>query len=101
MNFNQWKIILAEDDFDSSQMISMILEHYGIEVHLTKNGAECLRLLETITPTVVVLDLMMPELDGWATLEKIRSNPRTADVPTVAVTAYYSVEMAEEARVAG
>mgnify|MGYP000580746677 CR=1 FL=1 len=101
MDYSQWIIIVAEDEYDSLQTISMILKHNGIQLHIARNGRECLHLLQQVTPTVVILDLMMPELDGWATLAQIRADQRIAHLPVVAVTAYYSVEMMEEARLAG
>ncbi|MFN8376046.1 MAG: response regulator [Anaerolineae bacterium] len=101
MSINQWKVLVVEDEFDSAQMMSLILKHYGIEVEVAHNGKECLQALEGGLPTAIVLDLMMPEMDGWVTLQKIRSNRATAQLPVVAVTAYYSVEIAAEAQRAG
>jgi two-component system, cell cycle response regulator DivK len=101
MNFDQWKVLVVEDEFDSLQTISIILRHYGIQVHVAHNGSECLDLLEQMMPTAIVMDLMMPEMDGWATLARIRANQRTAQLPVVAMTAYYSPEVADDARQAG
>ena len=101
MDYSQWTILVAEDEYDSLQTISMILRHYGIQLYIARNGNECLLLLQQVTPTLVILDLMMPEMDGWVTLAQIRADQLIAHLPVVAVTAYYSVEMMEEARLAG
>lgn len=101
MNFNQWTILVVEDEFDSLQTISTILKHYGIQVYVARNGKECLQMLENLTPTAVVMDLMMPEMDGWQTLARIRADSRTAKLPVVAVTAYYSPDVEADAQAAG
>ncbi|NWF70251.1 MAG: response regulator [Chloroflexi bacterium] len=101
MSFDQWKVLLVEDEYDSVQTISKILRHYGIAVETAHNGRECLAVMERSLPTVVVMDLMMPEMDGWQTLARIRADSHLAQVPVVAVTAYYSFDVAEDAHKAG
>jgi CheY-like chemotaxis protein len=98
---NAWRIIVVEDEFDSAKMVSKILSYHGIEVHVAHDGNECLALLDTFEPTLIVTDLAMPGMDGWQTLGAIRANPLTAHIPVVAITAYYSVDVAEEAVNAG
>ncbi len=97
----QWKVIVVEDTYDDVHLISKILEHYGIQVFVTNNGNECIDLLNEVEPTLVVTDLAMPEKDGWQTLVAMRSDSRTAHIPVVAVTAYHSADVAEEALQAG
>ena len=101
MNPLEWVILIVEDEFDSLQTISKILEHHGIQIRAAHNGNECLRLLAEIEPTAVVMDLAMPEMDGWETLAEIRANPATAHLPVVAVTAFYSTDVGEDVFKAG
>jgi CheY-like chemotaxis protein len=96
-----WRVLVVEDEFDSIQMVSKILRHHGAEVHIARDGHECIKLLETLEPTLIIMDLALPEMDGWETLEKIRSNPATAQLLVVAITAYHSVSVAEDAHEAG
>jgi CheY-like chemotaxis protein len=96
-----WQVIVVEDEYDSVQMVSKILSYHGIDVLVAHNGEECMKLLEQVQPTLIVTDLAMPEMNGWETLAAIRANPRTERIPVVAMTAYHSVDMAEEARLAG
>ncbi|MBI1279431.1 MAG: response regulator [Anaerolineaceae bacterium] len=96
-----WQFIVVEDEYDSLQMVSDILRFHGINVLIAHNGRECLDLLTMNSAHLVVTDLAMPEMDGWETLNAIRSNPRTAMIPVVAISAYHSVEVAEKARAAG
>ena len=101
MNNNGWQVLLVEDEFDSLQVVSKILKYHGIQVVVAHHGGECIELLNDLTPTLVVTDLAMPTMDGWQTLAAIRANPRTQHIPVVAVTAYHSVDVAEEAVNAG
>jgi len=98
---NTWCILVVEDEYDSIQMVSKILRHHGVEVHIAHNGFECLEMLESLAPDLIIMDLALPEMDGWETLAKIRGNPSTETLPVVAITAYHSVNVAEDAKKAG
>jgi CheY-like chemotaxis protein len=97
----QWKVILVDDEPDSLNLIHDILTLNGAEVYRAANGEQCLALLATVSPTLIVLDLAMPKPNGWDLLKMVREAPATACVPVVAVTAYYSDQVAEQARLAG
>ncbi len=101
MSVNNWKVIIVEDTYDDQQLISRILEHHGVQVFLAKNGNECLKLLQQVEPTLIVTDLAMPSKDGWQTLVAIRSSVETAHIPVIAITAYHSTDVAEDAMNAG
>lgn len=101
LDVKSWRVLVVEDEFDSIQMVSKILRHHGAEVHVARNGRECLKALETLRPTLIIMDLALPEMDGWEALEKIRANPQTARIPVAAITAYHSVNVAEDAHEAG
>lgn len=96
-----WTVIVAEDTYDDMQLVSAILTHSGIDVHVTHNGKECLTLAQSLQPTLIVTDLAMPEMDGWEMLGQLRANAETAHIPVVAVSAYYSADVAKDARRAG
>lgn len=101
MNVQSWKVVIVEDTYDDQQLVSRILQHYGAEVYVVHNGYECIDLLHEVDPTVIVTDLAMPMKDGWQTLVDIRSNVETAHIPVVAITAYHSADVAEDAMKAG
>jgi len=101
MKQNEWQILLVEDEYDSTQMVSEILGYYGIHVHVVRNGVECLEALNKLTPTLIIMDLAMPEMDGWETLSAIRANPRTSHIPVVATTAYHSSNVEDNSLKAG
>jgi CheY-like chemotaxis protein len=101
MAFNNWQVLVVEDEHDSAQVVSQILLYYGVEVFVARNGFECLDALRDLTPTLIITDLAMPGMDGWQTLSEIRANPQTANIPVVAVTAYHSANVAQGAIEAG
>ncbi|NPE28071.1 response regulator [Methanococcoides sp. SA1] len=73
------KILVVDDEVDTIFLIRSILEPEGFEVLGAGGGAECLKILESVKPDVILLDIMMPDMDGWETFHKIRSED--VDVP--------------------
>lgn len=98
---NEWHILLVEDEFDSLQMISKIMMHHGVDLRVARDGQECLAVLDTYTPTLVVMDLALPVMDGWETLSAIRADEKWSQIPVVAITAYHSVSVEADAYEAG
>ncbi|HVV52843.1 MAG TPA: response regulator [Polyangia bacterium] len=77
-----------EDDADIREVMTAVLEDRGFSVICAPNGRAGLEQLRAgATPEVIVLDLMMPVMDGWAFREAQLSDPRLADIPTVVITA--------------
>ena len=82
------KALVAEDNPVNRELLRELLEARGYAVHEACNGQEALDLIEAVRPDILLLDLGMPVLDGFATVGKIRENPRLAELPVLAVTAY-------------
>jgi CheY-like chemotaxis protein len=101
MDKSGWMVLIVEDEDDSLQMVSKILRYHGVRTHSARNGRECIDTLKRIEPTLVIMDLAMPEMDGWETLLEMRANPDTAHIPVVAITAYHSANVAQDAMQAG
>ena len=79
--------MVVDDNADVRLLMHRVFWSAGFEVTTAESGAAALALLaEREPPDVVVLDVQMPELDGWGTLDAIRSNPRTSRVPVVLCT---------------
>jgi DNA-binding response OmpR family regulator len=77
-------VLVVDDDADIRGLLRELLERAGYEVLESPNGREGLRTLYSKSPDLVLLDVSMPELDGWQTLERIRD---VSDVPVVMLTA--------------
>jgi DNA-binding response OmpR family regulator len=80
-------ILLAEDDPHIRRVSEVALRRDGFEVTTVADGAEALQLLEDRAFDLVVLDGMMPHLDGFEACRRIRANPRTAQVPVIMISA--------------
>lgn len=80
------KVLIVEDDSDLRRLYAIGLNKYGFEVKLAANGAEALDRAETEHPDLLLLDLVMPVMDGWEVLEKINSSGRTEPIPVVIIS---------------
>ena len=84
---SQAEVLLIDDDDDARTLMRRALESSGHRVEEAGNGREGIAALEQRVPDLVILDLMMPVMDGFAVLESIREDERLRDVPVVVVTA--------------
>jgi DNA-binding response OmpR family regulator len=82
------KILVVDDDRSIRSLIAATLELEGYEVRMAEDGFSALRAVEAFQPDVVVLDVMMPGLDGHQVLQRLRSSDRGATLPVVMLTAY-------------
>ena len=81
------RLLLAEDDPDIQLVARMSLKRAGFDVVVAPNGAEALRKAAEARPDVILLDWMMPELDGLETCTRLKADPATHDVPVIFLTA--------------
>jgi two-component system phosphate regulon response regulator PhoB len=81
------QVLVVDDNDDNVRIIGEILRTRGFTVRVAHDGATALRALEEQRPDVVLLDVMMPEMDGMEVLDRIRTNPQLANVPVILVTA--------------
>jgi two-component system, cell cycle response regulator DivK len=82
------KILIAEDNAVNRELLRELLESHGYTVHEARDGQEALQMIEQTPPDLLLLDIGMPVLDGFAVVRKIREDPRLVSLPVVAVTAY-------------
>ena len=80
-------ILLVDDDPAMRRLPSVLLKREGFEILEASGGTEALEILKTETPDLVLLDIMMPDMDGFEVCEAIRENPRTADIPVIMLSA--------------
>ena len=80
-------ILIVEDNLLNLELVSDLLADEGYSTQQAQSGEEGLRLAELAPPSLILMDLRMPGMDGYATLRALRANPRTAHVPIVALTA--------------
>jgi DNA-binding response OmpR family regulator len=80
------KILVIDDDPDICEIVQVNLEGAGYEVFLASDGATGLEVAKEIKPDLIILDILMPILDGWQVLDRLVKDPRTADLPVVMLT---------------
>jgi DNA-binding LytR/AlgR family response regulator len=87
MRVDQVNVLVFDDDESIAEMIRLGFEAEGMSVLSAGDGAEALSVLRSSPVDVVVLDIMMPRVDGWMALMEIRNDPVTADTPVIMLTA--------------
>ncbi len=86
-NMDTKNILIIEDEFPMRYLIEYQLKHNGYEVNLAKDGPDGLKAIQQQKPDLVLLDVMMPGMDGFEVCTQIKMNPETADIPVIFVTA--------------
>lgn len=84
------KILLVEDDKTLSKLMIYLLEKVNFEIITACNGLEAVEKAETTRPDIILMDVRLPLLDGWAATKKIKSLPNIAHIPIIALTAQAS-----------
>lgn len=83
-----WTVLIVDDEPDNLAVAQKVLTFGGAEVHTARSGVEGLQALARVRPSFILLDLSMPEMDGWEMLSRLRANPDTQPIPVVALTAH-------------
>jgi len=86
MSEKKTKVLLVEDDKMIVDMYKMRLEEEGYEVFISEKGSEALDWAKNEKPAIVLLDIMLPEVDGFTILQKLKSEPETKDIPVLLLT---------------
>jgi CheY-like chemotaxis protein len=84
------EILIADDYDDNRELLRLMLLPEGYRVREARDGRECVREALASPPDLLLVDLSMPELDGWGVLKALRADEATRSVPLVAVTAFAS-----------
>ena len=82
-----YTIMVVDDSPFIVDVFVTMLERGGYRTVAAYGGEECLEILKTVTPDLILLDIMMEPMDGWETLERIKENPQTKEIPVLMLTA--------------
>ncbi len=82
-----FKILFADDEPDIAAIVKRKLELEGYEVIVKTNGRQALAALQEVKPDLVILDVMMPEMNGWDVCRKMKENESTGSIPVIILTA--------------
>lgn len=86
------RVLIVEDDPDVIQLLHFIVMRAGCESLLASGGKQGLRLALKNRPDLILLDLMMDDMDGWATLEALKADEQLRPIPVIIVTVKQEVE---------
>ena len=86
------KILIADDDVETLRLIGLMLQRQGFEIAAATNGAQALEMSQTASPDLIILDVMMPDMDGYQVTRRLRQDASTADIPILMFTAKSQVE---------
>ncbi len=80
-------IIIVEDEGDAAEMFAEMMRVSGYQVQKTDNSTQAIAMIDALHPDAIILDIMMPDVSGLDVLAHIRSQPETADIPVIIVSA--------------
>jgi two-component system response regulator VicR len=81
------KIVYIEDDQDMIDLVKVILSRDNFEIIGVREGQEGVETVRQVKPAVILLDLMLPDMGGWAVYQAIKQEPELRDIPVIVVTA--------------
>ena len=95
------KILLVEDNEDNRIIYSTALRHVGYEVVEAHDGVQAVALAHIERPALILMDISIPEIDGWEATRLLRKDPATASIPIIALTAHALADDRERAVAVG
>ena len=95
------KILVVEDDADNRRIVAKVLSVEGYEIVEATDGIEALAIARSVRPHLIIMDLALPNMDGWEATRQLKRDPITRNIPVVALTAVAMRGDEEQARAAG
>jgi len=96
MNDKQKTILIVDDEEDFIEMMSIRLKGCGYNVETALNGVEGFEKAKQVQPDLILLDIMMPKMDGWSTCKELRSDPITKDAKIFIITSTRDLKQAKD-----
>ena len=94
-------VLIVDDNPQNLKLARILLVHHGYDVHTAVDAEQALKLLETVNPALILMDLQLPGMDGFELTRRLKADPRTRHIIIVAVTAYAMKGDALRAKEAG
>ena len=94
-------ILVVDDDLANLALAEALLQSEGFQVCVAMDGPSMFKALERCTPALILMDIQLPEIDGWELTRQLKANPTTCDIPVIAITAYGKAGDIRRARQAG
>jgi CheY-like chemotaxis protein len=94
-------ILVIDDDLANLALAQALLQAEGFEVHVAMDAASTFQVLKTVTPSLILMDIQLPEVDGWELTRRLKADPATSGIPVIAITAYGKAGDENKARQTG
>jgi CheY-like chemotaxis protein len=94
-------LLLVEDNEDNRIIYSTVLRHIGYQVVEALDGVQAVALARSVRPDLILMDISIPEMDGWEATRILRQDPITRDIPIIALTAHALADDRERASLIG
>ena len=86
------RILVVDDEVESVKLIGLMLQRRGYEIIAARSGAQALEKAQADKPDLIILDVMMPDMDGYEVCRRLRADPATASMPIIMFTAKTMVD---------
>jgi len=94
-------ILVVDDDLANLALAEALLQAEGFQVRVAIDGPSMYKVLKTCTPSLILMDIQLPEVDGWELTRQLKADPGTSGIPIIALTAYGKAGDEKKARQAG
>ena len=94
-------ILVVDDDLANLALAEALLQAEGFQVRVAIDAQSTFKVLKTITPALILMDIQLPEMDGWELTRQLKADPATRAIPVIAITAYGKTGDAKKAKQAG
>ena len=94
-------ILVVDDDLANLALAEALLQAEGFQVRVAIDGPSMYKVLKTCTPALILMDIQLPEVDGWELTRQLKADPGTSGIPIIALTAYGKAGDEQKARQAG
>jgi CheY-like chemotaxis protein len=95
------RVLVVEDDTATRELLIHFFQYHQVEVVAVSSGEDALDCPRTFVPTMIMVDLALPKMDGWTLLKRVKENPAWAPIPVVAMTLFHTERMSQQALDAG
>jgi CheY-like chemotaxis protein len=94
-------ILVVDDDLANLALAEALLQAEGFHVRVAIDAAATLTVLQTVKPALILMDIQLPEIDGWELTRRLKADPATSAIPVIAITAYGKAGDERKAKQAG
>src|SRR5688500_12164602 len=98
---SQWKILIVDDDLDNQMLAAEYMKYLGATVRTANDGVKGMEVLKDFEPTIILMDLSMPNMDGWTMFGEMQKDEALKRIPVIALTAHAMPQHEEQVKEAG